>query len=738
MIEIGDLDLPGARHLVRRLREVVRGRGVDVGLIAEQPGYGIPPHLAQLHAFVEVRGRTAVLDIAFERTERTGGILVLGHHRTVVPHHRLDAVIERLAAQLERVAPCERQLPARSAQFGVVALGRRGAVDRRQRNAGRVHVGGVAAVVVAAERETVVQEIKVEPQVVGRRLLPRQRHGHRTADRRIGGQPSAEHDVRSGNHGHLRRVGVGIDVAVAHRTGRKADLEVVEPLLRPLHPRLLRHAPRHRCRGEESPFGVGRELRRTVVAAAHLGQVLALVTVIEPKESAHVRPDVSTDGRVGRRTVHQSERRFGSGDEPFAFDRQRLVFLFLDIPACERLERVVVAQLGRPVQVGVGRLIARLVFDALEIGARSLRLVENLARLFRVFDHRLGVHALAVGVVVGVVGRSGQHVLHQIDVHVELVAQVDIVVRAPRSPLREGGIARFGCRGRPRTVGVLHRRKRHSRVVDQTRDLRVVLLMLGFVGIDHRDRHVVGQTQPRTHFKRSLGAHVVLLVAVVAHLVDAVHIVETARNIVVGLVAATRNREVVLGRPVVVLVEERMPVGRVVIGPPELVVPRKRRRARQRRVLRTADQLLIDRLGIGNRRIDMVQERLRTVVITVVAILPPVDPRQTVGHHIGRHRAAVDRHRTVVIDDGRPFLGALGRNQHDAESTACTVHRRRRSVFEHRDRLHVLRVDRIDAALHTVDQDERRTARTDRTRSADVDRRPARGFAVGEGDVQAR
>ena len=262
--------------------------------------------------------------------------------------------------------------------------------------------------------------------------------------------------------------------------------------------------------------------------------------------------------------------------------------------------------------------------------------------------------------------------------------------------------------------------------------------MLGFVGIDHRDRHVVGQTQPRTHFKRSLGAHVVLLVAVVAHLVDAVHIVETARNIVVGLVAAARNREVVLGRPVVVLVEERMPVGRVVIGPPELVVPRKRRRARQRRVLRTADQFLIDRLGIGNRRIDMVQERLRTVVITVVAILPPVDPRQTVGHHIGRHRAAVDRHRTVVIDDGRPFLGALGRNQHDAESTACTVHCRRRSVFEHRDRLHVLRVDRIDAALHTVDQDERRTARTDRTRSADVDRRPARGFAVGEGDVQAR
>ena len=41
------------------------------------------------------------------------------------------------------------------------------------------------------------------------------------------GSPPPQHDVRSGSHGHLRRVGVGIDVAVAHRTGRKADLGVV-------------------------------------------------------------------------------------------------------------------------------------------------------------------------------------------------------------------------------------------------------------------------------------------------------------------------------------------------------------------------------------------------------------------------------------------------------------------------------------------------------------------------------
>ena len=262
--------------------------------------------------------------------------------------------------------------------------------------------------------------------------------------------------------------------------------------------------------------------------------------------------------------------------------------------------------------------------------------------------------------------------------------------------------------------------------------------MLGLVGVDHRDRHVVGQTQPRAHFERSLGTHVVLLVGIVTHLVDAVHIVETARNIVIGLIAAARNRNVVLGRPVVVLVKERMPVGRIVIGPAELVVSFERRRTRQRGILRTADQLLIDRFVIGNRRIDVVQQRPRAVVIVVVAILPPVDPRQAVGYHVGRHRAAVDRHRTVVIDHGRPFLGALGRDQHDAESAAGAVDRSRRGVLQHADALHILRIDRIDAALDAVDQHERRTARPDRARTADIDRSPARGLAVGKGDVQAR
>ena len=399
---------------------------------------------------------------------------------------------------------------------------------------------------------------------------------------------------------------------------------------------------------------------------------------------------------------------------------------------------MIFTQFRRPVQIGVGGLIARLIFDALKIGTRCLRLIENHARLLRVLDHRLGIHPLAVGVVVGVVGRSGQHVLHQIDLYVELVAQVDVVVRTPRRPLRKGGIARFGGRGRPRAVGVLHRRERHGRMVDQTRNLRVVFLVLRLVGVDHRDRHIVGQAQPRTDLERSFGTHVVLLVGIVTHLVNAVHIVKTARNIVVGLIAAARNRDVVLGRPVVVLVEKRMPVGRVIIGPAELIVTFEHCRTRQRRVLRAADQLLIDRFGVGDRRIDVIQQPFRTVVIAVVAILPPVDPRQAVGHHIGRHRTAVDRHRTVVSDDGRSLLGAFGRNQYDAEGAAGAVDRRRRSILEHRDALDILRIDRIDAALDAVDQHERRTAGADRTRTADVDRSPARGLAVGEGDVQAR
>ena len=275
-------------------------------------------------------------------------------------------------------------------------------------------------------------------------------------------------------------------------------------------------------------------------------------------------------------------------------------------------------------------------------------------------------------------------------------------------------------------------------MVDRALHGEIVARVLGFVLVDDRQRGVVRHLEPGADFQRTLGTQIVFLVGFVADAVDTVHVVETARHIIIGILVAARNREVVLVREVPVLVEQVQPVGRLHVGPSEHRIALQRRGPRKRRVGLPPDQLLIDRLRIGHRTVDMAEQGFRAVVITVVRILPPVDPRQAVGDDVGNHRTAVEGDRTVVVDLGGTPLGALGRDQHHAEGAARTVYGRRRGIFEHRDRLHVLRVDRIHAALHAVDEHQRIAARSDRSLAADVERRRTRRLAVGEGDVQAR
>lgn len=64
------------------------------------------------------------------------------------------------------------------------------------------------------------------------------------------------------------------------------------------------------------------------------------------------------------------------------------------------------------------------------------------------------------------------------------------------------------------------------------------------------------------------------------------------------------------------------------------------------------------------------------------------------------------------------------------------VDRSRRGIFEHRDAGDVLRVDRFQVAFHAVDEHQCPATRTDRTGTADVDRRCTRGFAVAHRDVE--
>lgn len=116
-VQVGELDLSRARHLVGGLQERLRGVRVDVVLVAEKPFDPVAPDFAQLHAFVII-------------VEVTRGVDILGHPRTRVPYHGLDAVTELLAGEFETVAPPHREFPAVGLQRGVVPLGGRRSIYR--------------------------------------------------------------------------------------------------------------------------------------------------------------------------------------------------------------------------------------------------------------------------------------------------------------------------------------------------------------------------------------------------------------------------------------------------------------------------------------------------------------------------------------------------------------------------------------------------------------------------------
>ena len=325
---------------------------VDVVLVAEKPFDPVAPDFAQLHAFVII-------------VEVTRGVNILGHPRTRVPYHGLDAVTELLAGEFEAVAPPHREFPAVGLQRGVVPLGGRRSIHRGEAHADGIHVGRIAAVPVEPHRQAVLEEIEVGTDVVGRRGLPRQRKGDGARGDGISTQRIAD-DHRRRLERHVVDVFVGIDIPVAHGTGGKTDLEVVQPAVRPGHELFL---PAHRGRGEETPLRILGELRRPVVTTAELGKVPALVAIVRAEESTDIAPVVTPDRRVARHAVHQAETRFRRHGKPFAPDGQRTVLFLLEVPAAQQLERMVVAKLGGIFGVDVARNVVHVVTDVFERAA---------------------------------------------------------------------------------------------------------------------------------------------------------------------------------------------------------------------------------------------------------------------------------------------------------------------------------------------------------------------------------
>ena len=692
---------------------------VDVFLIAEKTFYAVAPDFAQLLAFVVIAQCARRVD-------------VFGHPCAGIPYHRFDVVAESLAAQFETVAPTDREFPAVGFERSVVAFGCVGAVNGGQAHADGVHVGGIATVPVESDRQPVAEQIHVEAYVVGGRRLPRQRERNGSGSRRIGAQCVADDD-RRGFDGHVVDVFVGVDVAIAHRTGRETYLEIVEPVARPLHEFLFRQAPADRSRGEEAPFRVFGEFRRAVVAATEFSQIFALIAVVGTEEGAHVTPVVSRNDGIAGKTVHQTETRFRGYGQPFALDGRSAVFLRFEVPAGEQLERMVVAEFRRVFSVNVARQVVRVLT---QIFQRTALTFVNRDR--SVGASVTGIHvghtlAFVAGEKVGEIARYFQYVLHHVDLDAQFVFHGEFVVLLVARSFGEacvtvqyGGIS-------PPPVGVGDGVDRLSSVFDHALRKLETVIEHRLVVVHHREIHVVIQPQPGTDADVAFGADVVLFVTFVAHAVNAVLIVETARYIIVRILIAARYADIVLVRVVEILVESVHPVG---VGEVFVLILVVDAHAFERRIGAAACQFLVPAIGIGGDVVDVGWQRILSVVIAVPRVYIAGRPFVAVGYQLWLDRARVKRKTAVVSDFRFALFGRFGRYQNHSECAACSVDRSRRGIFEHRDAGDVLRVDRFQVAFHAVDEHQCPATRTDRTGTADVDRRCTRGFAVAHRDVE--
>ncbi len=248
--------LPG-RRTVGELRIV--GPCLRLFVALEQPVALVAPHFAEGHPLV-------IVDRVVGR-ERASFGRIAGDLAGVVPYGDFNIVAQGLARNLVAVAPRQAGLPPVGAHVGVVTLGGAVAEYGRQLFAHHIHVGCLLAVDVGREVQAAVECLEIQAEVIGRGLFPCQALGNRGGCLRVVEHRTVVQQARLCDR-HRGEVGVGIaDEAVARRTDRCADLQVVEPV-GVFHEVLFRDAPSHRTRGEESPTLVGRELGVAVVTAA--------------------------------------------------------------------------------------------------------------------------------------------------------------------------------------------------------------------------------------------------------------------------------------------------------------------------------------------------------------------------------------------------------------------------------------------------------------------------------------
>ena len=531
------------------------------------------------------------------------------------------------------------------------------------------------------------------------------------------------------------------DLLVAQRTVGKTDFQIVHRLAQRLEERLLADAVGRRERGEEAVTLAAREARGAVVAAVDLEEVLAPVIVGRPVEEAHdgVFVAAAVEREVGG-ALGQVEVRKLLRQQAVVGRREVAVILGLVVITGDQRQVVFLGEGPVVGSVNVGHIIVLIPDDLLVfVGEAAFGFGHHLARILRILDVDAAVVVVQITLRVAEIGLD-------VEIPVQLERGFErrgdllgLLVAEALALLHHGVVAVHHVVGR----GLRHRSMRHGRSVGIHRHERrqrmqrglaeiVVLVLVSVIPVIRLEEFgVAGDGQPRLDLGLQFHAEIVGLEHVGFEPVDALLLVVTSADHVGQRLGTALDVDVVVPRRAAVVVEIVIPVevGQIDILLAAVAVvgddPRTRRIFGL--VVAPLPERLVIGLGVGGvgRVLGRHHEEVGDLGRIVAA-----------GFVIGRGRRAGHGEITVVRHLGLFVIPpALGRDQNDAERAAGTVDRGRGGVFQHRDRLDVVRVDTVGIGLHAVDQNQR-AASVGRGRAADVVRRAGSGLPRGEGHIE--
>ena len=676
------------------------------------------PYVTELHTLIECVDVTRL-------------VRELVNPHTAIPDSETYAIVEVLTASLERVTPSQSSLPTLSLENTIVDLWRVLTKDCRILRTSCDHISSIFPVDITREWETVAEEVQIQTNVISSRGLPSKWWRNHTVGSYIRNLWTVD-DLWSLAYRPEVHKCIVIDHWVTEWTYVTTNLEVVEPLVRPIHPRLVSDTPTNWTWREETPTLCSRETRVTVITTCKLEDVAAEEWVVNTGEHTYRVVIVTVIAYRVLLWVHQLEWRVSWVHQTKTLEVETTIRLLLKVPTCHYVQIVIVTELRSPSEDCISRDVICVV-TPVRLIRRVVVVLSTTRTRVTSLDWRYAELSVAV-CLVSEVTNDLQYVLNRLSSQSSSGRSIHIDVLLVWLVTWECAVHYSSTIEWKGTVLVIWSIDRLTTVLELTKDRLCTTGYHWLVICLVINRGIVTQCEPLEYLNLTLSTEVVSVILLVVELVDTILVVVTTWDRVLNLLWCARYWEVVNVAYVKILIEKVDPVSWTVVS----VVT-----SLSITVLNTIESVVL--IGLTELHLLLVvtlnsvtvlvntknsTKGIRTVVhvtwsltsrgrstrVVKEVLLKVSQPNVTINLEVvlPHNSTLVERNRAIIINGNLVLCRSFCSNEDYTITTSSTVYRCRSSILQYSDVLNVLWVNRVKVTLNTVDENESRTTLTER------------------------